>query len=158
MSPTLWRVRARLTYLLARRLFRWSWFVKHPKGWQWLEGQFSRMANLGDVGAQSFYGHILTFRGQGLGAREEGVRLMRLAALGGDGKSAYQLGVLSLAGDTRRGPDALEAAHWWNMAVKARHPLAVMKLAQLYEHGGPGLAPDPERAKQINAQTRQIGL
>ncbi len=68
----LWRLKARLGYWLARRLFHWSWFVRQPRGWAWLEGQFSRMANLGDVGAQSFYGHILTFRGQGLGAREEG--------------------------------------------------------------------------------------
>jgi hypothetical protein len=46
--------------------------VRPPaRGWRWLEGQFARMANLGDVGAQSFYGHILTFRGVGLGAREE---------------------------------------------------------------------------------------
>ena len=154
MKLSLWRVRSRLTYLLARRLFRWSWLVKQPRGWQWLEGQFSRMANLGDVGAQSFYGHILTFRGQGLGAREEGVRLLRLAALGGDGKAAYQLGVLSLAGSPRHDPDALEAARWWEMAAKARHPLAVMKLAQLYQHGGPGLAPDPERAKLLDAQSK----
>lgn len=64
--------KARLAYWLARRLFHWSWFVRQPRGWRWLEGQFARMANLGDVGAQSFYGHILTFRGVGLGAREEG--------------------------------------------------------------------------------------
>lgn len=158
MKPSLWRLRARLSYWLARRLFHWSWFVKHPRGWQWLEGQFSRMANLGDVDAQSFYGHILTFRGQGLGAREEGVRLLRLAALGGDGKSAYQLGVLSLAGDTRKAPDAVDAAQWWVMAAKARHPLATIKLVQLYQQGGPGLLPDPERAKAFEAQSRSSGF
>jgi TPR repeat protein len=158
VNPSLWRLRARLSYLLARRLFHWSWFVQQPRGWQWLEGQFSRMANLGDVGAQSFYGHILTFRGQGLGAREEGVRLLRLAALGGDGKSAYQLGVLSLAGDTRKAPDAVDAAQWWGMAVEARHPLAAIKLSQLYQQGGPGLPPDLERAKAVQAHTRQLGI
>lgn len=62
------------------------------------------MASLGDVDAQSFYGHILTFRGVGLGAREEGVRLLRLAALAGDGKAAYQVGVISLAGTPSKSP------------------------------------------------------
>lgn len=127
----LWRLKARLGYWLARRLFHWPWFVRQARGWAWLEGQFSRMANLGDVGAQSFYGHILTFRGQGLGAREEGVRLLRLAALAGDGKAAYQVGVISLAGTTNKAPDPLEAARWWTLAAKAGHPLAEIKLKAL---------------------------
>lgn len=89
------------------------------------------MANLGDVGAQSFYGHILTFRGVGLGAREEGVRLLRLAALAGDGKAAYQVGVLSLAGTPSQAPDPEEAARFWAIAAKAGHPLAQIKLQAL---------------------------
>lgn len=108
----LWRLRARLSYWLARRLFHWPRLMRQPRVWRWMEGQFARMANLGDVSAQSFYGHILTFRGQGLGAREEGIRLMRLAATAGDGKAAYQMGVISLAGDTRNAPDPVEAARW----------------------------------------------
>jgi len=127
----LWRLKARVGYWLARRLFHWSWFVRQARGWAWLEGQFSRMANLGDVDAQSFYGHILTFRGQGLGAREEGVRLLRLAALAGDGKAAYQIGVISLAGTTSKAPDPVEAARWWTLAAKAGHPLAEIKLKAL---------------------------
>lgn len=126
-----WRLKARVGYWLARRLFHWSWFVRQPRGWHWLEGQLARMANLGDVGAQSFYGHILTFRGQGLGAREEGIRLLRLAGLAGDAKAAYQMGVISLAGSPSKAPDAAEAARWWTMAAKAGHPLAEVKLAQL---------------------------
>jgi TPR repeat protein len=127
----LWRLRARLSYWLARRLFHWQWWVKQPRGWRWLEGQFARMANLGDVSAQSFYGHILTFRGQGLAAREEGLRLLRLAALAGDGKAAYQLGVISLAGSPSKPADATEAARWWALSARAGHPLAALKLAQL---------------------------
>ncbi|WP_413792168.1 MULTISPECIES: sel1 repeat family protein [unclassified Pseudomonas] len=127
----LWRFKARVGYWLARRLFHWSWFVRQARGWAWLEGQFSRMANLGDVGAQSFYGHILTFRGQGLGAREEGLRLLRLAALAGDGKAAYQVGVISLAGSASQAPDPVEAARWWTLAAKAGHPLADVKLKAL---------------------------
>ena len=94
------RLKARLGYGVARKLFHQSWCVRQPRIWGWMEGQFARMSNLGDTGAQSFYGHILAFRGQGLGAREEGVRLLRLAAQGGDAKAAYQLGVFSLAGTT----------------------------------------------------------
>ena len=111
------QLKARAGYWLARRLFHWSWFVRQPQGWRWLEGQFARMANLGDVGAQSFYGHILTFRGTGLGAREEGVRLLRLAALAGDGKAAYQVGVICLAGTASKAPDLVEAARFWELSL-----------------------------------------
>ena len=143
----LWRFKARLSYWLARKLFRWSWCVRQPRIWRWMEGQFARMANLGDTRAQSFYGHILAFRGQGLGAKEEGVRLLRLAALSGDAKAAYQVGVFSLAGSLGKTPDAAEAARWWTMAVKAGHPLAAHKLAMLYQDGGPGLLADPQLAR-----------
>ena len=145
------RLKARLGYLVARKLFHQSWCMRQPRIWGWMEGQFSRMANLGDTRAQSFYGHILAFRGQGLGAREEGVRLLRLAALGGDAKAAYQLGVFSLAGTPLKTPDALEAARWWAMAVKAGHPLATLKLAELYLKGGPGLLPDPQLASHYQS-------
>jgi TPR repeat protein len=151
LKQLLWRLRARFSYWLARRLFHWPWFVRQPRAWRWLEGQFSRMANLGDIGALSFYGHILAFRGQGLGAREEGVRLLRLAAQGGDGKSAYQLGVISLAGSASQAPDAQAALQWWTLALKAGHPLAALKLSQLYQQGGPGLAADPVQAQRYQA-------
>lgn len=152
------RLRARLSYLVARRLFRWSWLLKQPRAWQWLEGQFARMANLGDVDAQSFYGHILLFRGQGLGARQEGIRLLRLAATAGDGKAAYRLGVLSLAGDTQHAPDAAEAARWWTLGANAGHPLAAQRLADLYREGAAGVAVDAELAARFAAQARALGL
>ncbi|HBP48153.1 MULTISPECIES: tetratricopeptide repeat protein [Pseudomonas] len=143
----LWRLKARLSYWLARKLFHWPWCVRQPRIWRWMEGQFARMANLGSTSAQSFYGHILAFRGQGMGAREEGVRLLRLAALSGDAKAAYQVGVFSLAGTLSKTPDAAEAARWWTMAAKAGHPLAGHKLAVLYQQGGPGLMADPQMAR-----------
>lgn len=152
------QLRARLSYALARRLFHWSWWVRQPRGWRWLEGQFARMANLGDSRAQSFYGHILLFRGQGLGAREEGLRLLRLAAHGGDGKAAYQLGVLSLAGDARQAPDARQAARWWTLASDAGHPLATRRLADLYRDGAPGLPADAEAAARLAARAQALGL
>lgn len=154
----LWRLRARLGYVLARQLFHWSWWVKQPRGWRWLEGQFARMANLGDVAAQSFYGHILLFRGQGLGAREEAIRLLRLAAIGGDGKAAYQLGVLSLAGDSRQAADAVQAAHWWSLAAAAGHPLAAQRLADLYRDGAVGLPVDAELSARYAGRARELGL
>ena len=147
----LWRFKARLSYWLARKLFHRPWCVRQPRIWRWMEGQFARMANLGDTRAQSFYGHILAFRGQGLGAREEGVRLLRLAALSGDGKAAYQVGVFSLAGTLSKNPDAAEAARWWTMAVKAGHPLAANKLSALYLQGGPGLQADPALARHYQS-------
>ena len=154
----LWHLRARISYIIARRLFHWSWLVKQPRGWRWLERQFARMANLGDVAAQSFYGHILLFRGQGLGAREEGIRLLRLAATAGDGKAAYQLGALSLAGDTQQAPDGLQAAGWWSMATAAGHPLAAQRLADLYRDGASGLPADSEQAECFARRARELGL
>lgn len=153
-----WRLRARLTYAVARRLMGWPWLVRRERAWQWMQGQFSRMAALGDIGAQSFYGHLLLFRGQGLGAREEGLHLLRQAAAGGDAKAAYQVGVQSLKGDTRHAADAQEAARYWGQAADAGHPLAARQLVALYRSGGPGLAPDEAQAARYEARAHQLGL
>ena len=157
MSRLLWTVRARLGYWLARRLFHLPWIMRQPRAWQWMQGQYGRMANLGDVSAQSFYGHILAFRGQGLGAREEGMRLLRLAAQGGDGKAAYQVGLLALKGDARHAPDGQEAVRWLELALQAGHPLAARHLAKLYREGAPGLQVDMQQAAryaELESQTR----
>ncbi|MES2820812.1 MAG: sel1 repeat family protein [Pseudomonadota bacterium] len=130
---------------------RWAWLARQPRAWNWMQGQFARKAALGDVVAQSFYGHLLLFRGQGLGAQEEGVRLLQLAARAGDGKAAYQLGALSLAGNSRHAPDAAAAAAYWEQAVAAGHPLAMRRLAELYREGGPGLPADAEQAARLQA-------
>lgn len=144
-------LRARLGYWLARRLFHWPWLVRQPRVWQWMQGQYARQSRLGNVAAQSFYGHILLFRGQGLGAREEGLRLLRLAAEGGDGKAAYQLGVQALQGDVRQAADGQAAARWWSMAHAAGHPLAAERLSKLYALGAPGLPAEPLLAARYAA-------
>ena len=161
-------LRARIGYWLARRLFHWAWLVKQPPAWRWLEGQFSRMANLGNTQAQSFYGHILLFRGQGLGARNEGRRLLGLAAKAGDSKAAYQLGVLSLSGDTQHAADApkalewwtlaAQAGHpaWWTLATQAGHPAAAYRLAELYRSGAAGVAVDEAQAEHFSALSNRL--
>ncbi|MBO3277211.1 SEL1-like repeat protein [Pseudomonas schmalbachii] len=158
LNERFWRLRAQAGYTVARRLMGWPWLVRQPRAWQWMQGQFARMANLGDLPAQSFYGHLLLFRGQGFGAREEGLRLLRLAAVGGDAKAAYQLGVQALAGDTRAAASAVEAARYWEQAAEAGHPLAARKLAELYRQGGPGLAPDEAQAARLDQRAGQLGL
>ncbi len=152
------KVRARAGYLIARKLLSMRWAVEQPELWRWMEGQFSRMAAIGDPKAQSFYGHILLFRGQGYGARREGIRLLRLAAEGGDAKAAYQMGVIALSEDAEHGPDGAQAAHWWKLAVEAGHPLATARLAQLYKAGGHGLAPDRQEAERYRASAAKHGL
>lgn len=151
-------IRARAGYVIARKLMGARWAVQQPTLWRWMEGQFSRMAAIGNTKAQSFYGHILLFRGQGYGAKKEGVRLLRLAAESGDAKAAYQMGVVSLSEDATHGPDGVQAAHWWSLAVKAGHPLAATRLAQLYAVGGHGLTADKQQAERYKASAAKLGL
>lgn len=152
MRALYWKCRARLNYWLARRLMKWEWFVRQPALWRWMEGQFARLAALGDVAAQDFYGHILLFRGQGLAAKEEGMRLLRLAAERGSGKAAFQLGVQALKGGLGQVPNAAKARAYWEAAAQAGHPLAAVELVRLLESGGPGLSPDPQRAAELAAR------
>lgn len=152
------KIRARIGYWVARRLMGWRWAVMQPKLWSWMESRFAGMAALGDTEAQSFYGHILLFRGQGFGAKREGLRLLRLAAEAGDAKAAYQMGVVSLSEDASQGPDAAQAAYWWKRAVDQGHPLAASRLAQLYAAGGHGLESDPQLAEHYKTAAIRLGL
>lgn len=152
------KIRARVSYWIARKLMGSRWAVQQPKLWRWMEGQFSRLAGIGDTKAQSFYGHILLFRGQGYGAKKEGIRLLRLAAEAGDAKAAYQMGVVSLSEDATHGPDGAQAAYWWQRAVEAGHPLAATRLSQLYAAGGHGLAPDKQQAEHYKEKAAGLGL
>lgn len=77
--------------------------------------------------------------------------MLRLAAQGGDGKAAYQLGVQALKGDARQAPDATQAVRWWEIALAAGHPLAAGRLSQLYRDGAPGLQADPQVAERYAA-------
>ncbi|MBB62143.1 MULTISPECIES: sel1 repeat family protein [Stutzerimonas stutzeri group] len=154
----LWKLRAGIGYFVARKLMMSRQAVSQPKLWRWMEGQFSRMAALGNVGAQSFYGHILYFRGQGFGAKQEGARLLRLAAEAGDAKAAYQMGVISLSEDATHGPDGGEAARWWSKAADAGHPLATVRLEQLYRAGGHGLGADAQQADRYKSKAAKLGL
>lgn len=144
-----WKSRAASSYWLARRLFHWPWALKQPSLWRWMEGQYARMAALGNVGAQSFYGHILLFRGQGLGAREEGLRLLRLAGRAGDAKAAYQVAVQADKGQGLAVRNCAEAVEFFTRAHEAGHPLAARHLHRLYLEGGPGMEPDMQQAKRF---------
>ena len=114
------------------------------------------MANLGDTQAQSFYGHILLFGGQGLGARNEGRRLLGLAAKAGDAKAAYQLGVLSLAGDTQHAADVQQSIEWWTLAAQAGHPAAAYRLAELYRSGAEGVSADEAQAEYFTELSKRL--
>ena len=152
-----WWWRAYAGYRLARWLLRFAWLVRQPRAWQWMQGQYARMAALGYVPAQSFYGHLLLHRGQGFAVGDEARRLLRLAAQGGDDKAAYQLGVLALQGSVQEAPDARQAASYWQMASDAGHPLATYRLAQLYRQGGPGLACDLQADERLEQRAHEQG-
>ena len=151
MSALFWRLRTLLAWHLARRLFHWPWLVARPAAWRWMEGCFARRARTGDPQACDFYGHILLFRGQGLAAKEEGLRLLRLAADAGQGKAAWQLGIQALKGDLSHAPDAVEARRRWEQALAAGHPLAAARLADLLTEGAPGVPADLQAAAHYAA-------
>ena len=146
------KLRAQAGYSVARKLFNQRWAVENPRVWQWMQERFARMSRYDDVAARAFYGHVLLHRGQGFAAKNEGLRLLRLAAEAGDAKSAYQLGLHALSGTLNEPADALLAAHWWELAGRAGHPLALQRLLALYEQGAPQLAPSAEDAERIRRQ------
>lgn len=126
----LWsKIKAVVGYWFARRLFNQRWAVENEKIWNWMQGQFTRKAALGDVKAQSFYGFLLLFKGQGLGAKQEGIRLLKLAANNGDAKAAFQLGQCYYTGTLDCPEDKDQAKQWWEKALSLGHPLAETKLA-----------------------------
>lgn len=146
------KLRAQVGYRIARKLFNQRWAVENPRVWQWMQERFARMSRYDNVAARAFYGHVLLHRGQGFAAKNEGLRLLRLAAEAGDAKSAYQLGLHALSGTLNEPADALLAAHWWELAGRAGHPLALQRLLALYEQGAPQLAPSAENAERIRRQ------
>jgi len=153
------KLRAQIGYAIARKLFNQRWAVENKRVWPWMQERFARMSSYDDVAARAFYGHVLLHRGQGLGAKNEGLRLLRLAAEAGDAKSAYQLGLYSLNGAINQPADALQAAHWWELAGRAGHPLALRRLLELYEQGGlqlPASVEDAQRIKQQLAITQGL--
>lgn len=146
------RLRTQLGYSVARKLFNQRWAVENQRVWQWMQERFAKMSRYDDVSARAFYGHVLLHRGQGLAAKNEGLRLLRLAAEAGDAKSAYQLGLQSLSGSLNEPANALQAAHWWELAGRAGHPLALQRLLELYEQGGPQLSASVDDAQRIKQQ------
>ena len=146
------RLRTQLGYSVARKLFNQRWAVENQRVWQWMQERFAKMSRYDDVSARAFYGHVLLHRGQGLAAKNEGLRLLRLAAEAGDAKSAYQLGLQSLSGSLNQPANALQAAHWWELAGRAGHPLALQRLLELYEQGGPQLLASVDDAQRIKQQ------
>lgn len=145
----LYKWHARLTYWLARRLFSKRWAVNNDRLWEWMQEQFARMAAFDDVPARSFYGHLLLHKGQGQSARNEGLRLLALAANAGDAKSAYQLGnhcMRQLDGAVAQ-PE--EAVRWFELALEHGHPLAAEKLLELYGENGPVQTVNPQQAERV---------
>lgn len=143
------KLRAKFTYKLARWLFNKRWAVNNDRLWSWMQGQFARMAAFDDVEARAFYGHLLLHKGVGQAARNEGVRLLRLAAQSGDARSAYQLGVYCIETEEGRVFDPQQAADWFELALQLKHPLAARKLLFLYGSDGPSETVNEKKAEQV---------
>lgn len=152
-----WKLKAQLGYWLARKLFNQRWAVGSDRIWEWMQGQFARMAAFDNTEARAFYGHLLLHKGQGIGARQEGVRLLRLAAQAGDSRSAWQLGSYCLQETVRQPADPQQAADWFELALQLGHPAAVAKLEQLYGEQGPEATRDPRKLQRIQQQQESFG-
>ncbi|MDY7218672.1 sel1 repeat family protein [Denitrificimonas sp. JX-1] len=143
------KLRTQLGYAMARKLFNQRWAVENQRIWAWMQERFARMSRYDDVDARAFYGHLLLHRGQGLGAKSEGLRLLVQAAEAGDAKSAYQVGIHALEGALNEPADAVEAVYWLELAGRGGHPLALRRLLQLYEEGAAHLPASPDDAQRV---------
>ena len=150
------KLKAKLGYWVARRLFNRKFAVNNPRIWNWMQLQFARQSQYGHPQATAFYGHLLMFKGQGLGAKHEGLRLLKIAAQAGDAKAAYQVGQHSAEGDLKQAPNLLEAVQWWQLAAEQGHYLAAQKLAALYQTGAEEVAIDQQAAANYQQRAEQL--
>lgn len=127
---------ATLVFKLANLIFHSP--VGRRSKWrhEWVMRLFRYAADHHNQSAQSVYGHLLFFRGDGPASREQGGRYLEMAAKQGDVKAHYQLARIYELGALQRFPrDAAQALSHYQVAAEQGHPLALKRLVEVYQQG-----------------------
>ena len=128
---TLGRLVAPLIFWIAYGLFR-SPFAKSSKArHDFVMKLFRYAADHQSRRALSVYGHLLHFRGDGIQNRIQGAIYLQQAADKGDMKAQYQMGKVFEQGyEGYFQPDEFKARHYYSLAARQGHPLALTKLEE----------------------------
>lgn len=132
-----------LVFWVAYALFRSSVLRKSERKHRWVMKVFRFAADNGNSRALSVYGHLLHFRGDGIQNRIQGGIYLQRSADAGDLKAQYQMGRIYEQGFEHYFlPDQDKALHYYQLAAKQGHTLAVQRMVDLYRDGGLGVSPD----------------
>lgn len=134
-----------LVFWVAYALFRSSVLRKSERKHRWVMKVFRFAADNGNTRALSVYGHLLHFRGDGVQNRIQGGIYLLRAADAGDPKAQYQMGKIYETGfEHYFQPNQEKSVHYYQLAAKQDHTLAVQRMVELYRDGGLGVEPDSE--------------
>ncbi len=125
------RLFAPIIFWIAYGLFR-SPFAKSAKGrHDFVMKLFRYAADHQSRRALSVYGHLLHFRGDGIQNRIQGAIYLQQAADLGDQKAQYQMGRVFEDGfEGYFQQDILKARHYYTLAARQGHPLALTKVEE----------------------------
>lgn len=125
------RVLAPLIFWMAYALFR-SPFARGSKArHDYVMKLFRYAADHQSRRALSVYGHLLHFRGEGVSNRIQGAIYLQQAADLGDMKAQYQMGRIFESGfEGYFRVDALKARHYFSLAARQGHSLALTRLQE----------------------------
>lgn len=128
---TLGRLLAPLIFWIAYGLFRSPFARTHKARHDFVMKLFRYAADHRSRRALSVYGHLLHFRGDGMQNRIQGALYLQQAADLGDMKAQYQMGKLFEQGyEGFFQQDLLKARHYYSLAARQGHPLALTRLEE----------------------------
>lgn len=91
-----------------------------------------------------------------LGLEDQALSLYQKAAAQGDPGGEYGLGRMHADGLGGLQPDAAKALDWYRKAESKKHAPAIDALARAYRHGSLGLPKDLDKARELDAQAKEL--
>lgn len=147
------RLLAPIVFFIAYTLFRSSWQRKSLKKHNAVMKLFRFAADNGHKKALSVYGHLLHFRGEGVQNRIQGAIYLQQAAEKGDDKAQYQMGKIYEVGfEHYFQANAEKALHFYQLAAKQDHQLAIKRMVDVYSNGELGVQSDPSEVARWQAK------
>ena len=141
-----------LIFHIANALFRTSLLKKSQAKHRFVMKVFRYAADNGSTRALSVYGHLLHFRGDGVQNRIQGGIYLQRAADQGDMKAQYQMGRIFEDGfEHYFQPNAEKARHYYELAAKQGHQLALARMVDIYTKGELAVEADEENASHWRA-------